>query len=79
MLSTLSLFKHDAVVELSFDNFSDMLSTLEPAERSDASQYGKFFAEECNNTIVMVFANWSKSFYLYTKQINIVRNVDPKV
>jgi hypothetical protein len=43
----------DAVVELFFDNFRDMLATLEPATPSAASQDGKFFAEECNNIIVM--------------------------
>ena len=43
----------DAVVELYFDNFPDMLKTLEPAVPSAASQDGKFFAEECNNIIVM--------------------------
>lgn len=43
----------DAVVELSFDNFPDMLATLEPATPSAASQDGRFFAEECNNIIVM--------------------------
>lgn len=43
----------DAVVELSFENFRDMLETLEPAVPSAASQDGKFFAEECNNIIVM--------------------------
>ena len=43
----------DAVVELYFDNIRDMLSTLEPETPSAASQDGKFFAEECNNIIVM--------------------------
>jgi hypothetical protein len=43
----------DAVVELYFDNFPEMLETLEPATPSAASQDGKFFAEECNNIIVM--------------------------
>jgi hypothetical protein len=43
----------DAVVELYFDNFPDMLATLEPETPSAASQDGKFFAEECNNIIVM--------------------------
>lgn len=43
----------DAVVELSFDNFRDMLATLEPATPSAASQDGKFFADESNNIIVM--------------------------
>jgi hypothetical protein len=43
----------DAVVELYFDNFPDMLATLEPETPSAASQDGKFFAEECNNVIVM--------------------------
>jgi hypothetical protein len=43
----------DAVVELYFDNFPDMLATLEPATPSAASQDGKFFADECNNIIVM--------------------------
>jgi len=43
----------DAVVELSFNSFSDMLETLEPATPSAASQDGKFFADECTNIIVM--------------------------
>jgi hypothetical protein len=43
----------DAVVELYFNNFPEMLETLEPATPSAASQDGKFFAEECNNIIVM--------------------------
>lgn len=43
----------DAVVELYFDNFREMLETLEPATPSAASQDGTFFAEECNNIIVM--------------------------
>lgn len=43
----------DAVVELTFANFPDMLATLEPATPSAASQDGKFFADECNNIIVM--------------------------
>lgn len=43
----------DAVVELYFDNFPEMLETLEPETPSAASQDGKFFAEECNNIIVM--------------------------
>ncbi|WP_114394737.1 EthD domain-containing protein [Oleisolibacter albus] len=48
------LAERDAVVELSFDSFRDMLSTLEPAEPSAASVDGKFFADERNNIIVMV-------------------------
>lgn len=43
----------DAVVELCFDNFPDMMSTLEPAIPSAASADGKFFADECTNVIVM--------------------------
>ncbi len=43
----------DAVVELYFDNFRDMLETLEPDTPSAASQDGKFFADECTNIIVM--------------------------
>lgn len=43
----------DAVVELCFDNFTDMLATLEPATPSAASQDGRFFADECTNVIVM--------------------------
>lgn len=43
----------DAVVELCFDSFQDMMSTLEPATPSAASQDGKFFADECTNIIVM--------------------------
>ena len=43
----------DAVVELSFATFRDMLETLEPAKPSAASQDGKFFADERNNIIVM--------------------------
>jgi hypothetical protein len=43
----------DAVIELYFDNFRDMLETLEPATPSIASQDGKFFADECTNIIVM--------------------------
>lgn len=43
----------DAVVELYFNNFREMLETLEPATPSAASQDGKFFADECTNIIVM--------------------------
>jgi EthD domain len=43
----------DAVVELSFTTFRDMLETLEPAKPSAASQDGRFFADERNNIIVM--------------------------
>lgn len=45
--------ERDAVVELCFDNFQDMMATLEPATPSAASQDGKFFADECTNIIVM--------------------------
>ena len=45
--------ERDAVVELSFATFRDMLETLEPATPSAASQDGKFFADERNNIIVM--------------------------
>jgi hypothetical protein len=43
----------DGVVELYFDNFPDMLRTLEPATPSAASQDGKFFCDEANNVIVI--------------------------
>ena len=43
----------DAVLELYFDNFPDMLATLEPATPSNASKDGQFFADECTNIIVM--------------------------
>jgi len=43
----------EAVVEIYFDNFPDMLRTLEPATPSAASQDGKFFADESTNIIVM--------------------------
>ena len=45
----------DAVVELHFDNFRDMLATLEPegVTTSRANQDGKFFADEPTNIIVM--------------------------
>jgi len=43
----------DAVVELQFDSFRDMLETLEPATPSAASQDGRFFADERHNVIVM--------------------------
>lgn len=45
--------ERDAVVELYFKTFPDMLETLEPATPSAASQDGKFFADECTNIIVM--------------------------
>ena len=45
--------ERDAVVELQFDTFPDMLATLEPATPSAASQDGKFFADERTNIIVM--------------------------
>lgn len=45
--------ERDAVVELQFDNFRDMLETLEPATPSAASQDGRFFADERANIIVM--------------------------
>lgn len=43
----------ECVVELSFNNFPDMLATLEPAQPSKAAQDGKFFADEPTNIIVM--------------------------
>jgi ATP-dependent helicase YprA (DUF1998 family) len=43
----------DAVVELQFATFRDMIETLEPAVPSAASQDGRFFADERNNIIVM--------------------------
>jgi hypothetical protein len=43
----------EAVVELVFENFQDMLATLEPAVPSAASKDGKFFADEPTNIIVM--------------------------
>ncbi|HTR25608.1 MAG TPA: EthD domain-containing protein [Terriglobales bacterium] len=43
----------ECVVELYFENFPDMLKTLEPATPSAASQDGKFFADERTNVIVM--------------------------
>jgi hypothetical protein len=45
----------DAVVELHFDSFRDMLATLEPegVTTSRANQDGKFFADEPTNIIVM--------------------------
>lgn len=45
--------ERDAVVELKFDSFRDMLETLEPATPSNASQDGRFFADERTNIIVM--------------------------
>ena len=45
--------ERDAVVELNFCCFRDMMETLEPAVPSAASQDGKFFADECSNIIVM--------------------------
>jgi hypothetical protein len=47
------LAERDAVVELSFATFRDMIETLEPATPSAASSDGKFFADERNNIIVM--------------------------
>ena len=45
----------DAVVELHFDSFRDMLATLEPegVTASRANQDGRFFADEPTNIIVM--------------------------
>lgn len=43
----------DGVVELHFNTFPDMITALEPSEPSAASVDGQFFAEECNNIIVM--------------------------
>lgn len=45
--------ERDAVVELYFDNFTDMIETLEPKEPSAASDDGKFFADERNSITVM--------------------------
>lgn len=45
--------ERDAVVELQFDTFCDMLETLEPETPSAASQDGRFFADERHNIIVM--------------------------
>jgi hypothetical protein len=43
----------EAVVELTFETFPDLLATLEPEVPSEASKDGKFFAEESTNIIVM--------------------------
>jgi hypothetical protein len=45
----------DAVVELYFDSFRDMLATLEPegVTQSRANKDGRFFADEPTNVIVM--------------------------
>jgi EthD domain len=45
----------EAVVELHFSSFRDMLATLEPegVEQSRANQDGRFFADEPTNIIVM--------------------------
>jgi hypothetical protein len=45
----------EAVVELYFDCFQDMIDTLEPrgVEQSRANQDGKYFADEPTNIIVM--------------------------
>ncbi|MGA3127482.1 MAG: EthD domain-containing protein [Candidatus Korobacteraceae bacterium] len=43
----------ECVVELTFNNFPEMIETLEPDHPSDAAQDGKFFADEPNNVIVM--------------------------
>jgi hypothetical protein len=43
----------ESVVELSFDNFPDLIATLEPPVPSRAAQDGKFFADEPTNIIVM--------------------------
>jgi hypothetical protein len=45
----------EAVVELHFDSFRDMLATLEPqgVVQSRANQDGKYFADEPTNIIVM--------------------------
>ncbi len=45
----------EAVVELHFDTFRDMLDTLEPqgVEQSRANKDGRFFADEPTNIIVM--------------------------
>jgi hypothetical protein len=43
----------DAVVELYFNNFREMIETLEPATPSAASQDGRFFANESTNIILM--------------------------
>jgi hypothetical protein len=45
----------EAVVELHFDTFRDMLDTLEPqgVEQSRANKDGRFFADEATNVIVM--------------------------
>ncbi|MFO1465734.1 MAG: EthD domain-containing protein [Steroidobacteraceae bacterium] len=45
--------ERDAVVELQFDTFPDMLATLEPATPSAASSDGRYFADERTNIIVM--------------------------
>ncbi|MCD7898098.1 MAG: EthD domain-containing protein [Planctomycetaceae bacterium] len=47
------LANRDAVVELFFDTFRDMITTLEPAEPGPASDDGKFFADEPNSVTVM--------------------------
>ena len=46
----LQVADRDAVVELSFDNFQDLLSTLEPAVPSAASQDGKVFDSTWRNS-----------------------------
>ncbi|MDM3357005.1 EthD domain-containing protein [Citrobacter sp. Cb004] len=43
----------DAVVELKFDNFRDMINALEPQQPNDLSEDGHFFADEPNSITVM--------------------------
>jgi hypothetical protein len=45
--------ERDAVVELIFANFQDMITTLEPATPGPESDDGKFFADERNSITVM--------------------------
>jgi hypothetical protein len=43
----------ECVVELYFNNFPEMIATLEPGHPSNAAQDGRFFADEPTNIIVM--------------------------
>ena len=43
----------DAVVELTFDTFPDMINALEPREPTPVGADGQFFADECNSITVM--------------------------
>jgi len=68
----------DGVVELYFNNFSEMIQTLEPPVPSATSDDGKFFADEPNSITIMSEeeeVNVESTLPQFNPGLGIVKNV----